>query len=62
MYPIGERMTRLARAYLTAREVMTEGIVWCRDIDEVDRAPEVMQKSQVRRLTVIDQNKRMSAS
>ena len=44
---------------LTARDVMTEGIVWCRDIDEVNQAADVMQTRQVRRLPVIDQNKRM---
>jgi CBS domain-containing protein len=44
---------------LMARDVMTEGIVWCRDIDEVNQAADVMQTKQVRRLPVIDQNKRM---
>ena len=44
---------------LTARDVMTKGIVWCRDIDEVNQAANVMQTKQVRRLPVIDQNKRM---
>jgi CBS domain-containing protein len=44
---------------LAARDVMTEGIVWCRDIDEVNQAVDVMQRKQVRRLPVIDQNKRM---
>jgi len=44
---------------LTARDVMTEGIVWCRDIDEVNQAADVMQTKQVRRLPVIDQNRRM---
>src|SRR5262244_3467904 len=44
---------------LTARDVMTEGIVWCRDIDEVNKEADVMQTKQVRRLPVIDQNKRM---
>ena len=28
---------------LTARDVMTEGIVWCWDIDEVNQAADVMQ-------------------
>ena len=44
---------------LTARDVMTKGIVWCRDIDEVNQAVNIMQTKQVRRLPVIDQNKRM---
>ncbi|HEY1361910.1 MAG TPA: CBS domain-containing protein [Xanthobacteraceae bacterium] len=46
-------------AGLTARDVMTEGIKWCRDIDEVNQAASVMQENQIRRLPVIDQNKRM---
>lgn len=44
---------------LTARDVMTEGIVWCRDSDEINAAINLMQKRQVRRLPVIDKNKRM---
>jgi CBS domain-containing protein len=44
---------------LTARDVMTEGIVWCRDSDEVNDAAQIMQTKQVRRLPVIDKNKRM---
>src|SRR5262249_30005942 len=38
---------------LTARDVMTEGMAWCRDIDEVNQAASVMQTKQVRRLAVI---------
>ena len=44
---------------LTARDVMTTGIVWCRDSDDVSHAANVMQSKQVRRLPVIDKNKRM---
>jgi len=44
---------------LTARDVMTEGIVWCRDSDEVHAAINLMQNRQIRRLPVIDKNKRM---
>ena len=44
---------------LTARDVMTEGIAWCRDSDEVNAAINMMQKRQIRRLPVIDKNKRM---
>jgi CBS domain-containing protein len=46
-------------AKLTARDVMTEGIVWCRDSDEVHAAINLMQNRQIRRLPVIDKNKRM---
>jgi len=44
---------------LTARDVMTQGIVWCRDTDEVNAAINLMQNRQIRRLPVIDKNKRM---
>jgi len=44
---------------LTARSVMTEGIVWCRDTDDVSQAVQIMGSKQVRRLPVIDKNKRM---
>lgn len=44
---------------LTARDVMTMGIVWCRDSDDVSHAANIMQSKQIRRLPVIDKNKRM---
>jgi CBS domain-containing protein len=44
---------------LTARDVMTKGIAWCRDSDDLTHAANVMQARQVRRLPVIDKNKRM---
>ena len=44
---------------LTARSVMTEGIIWCRDTDDVSQAVQIMGSKQVRRLPVIDKNKRM---
>jgi len=44
---------------LTARDVMTKGIVWCRDSDDLTHAANMMQSRQVRRLPVIDKNKRM---
>lgn len=44
---------------LTARDVMTDGIVWCRDSDDVTHAANLMQSNQIRRLPVIDKNKRM---
>lgn len=44
---------------LTARDVMTKDIVWCRDSDEVTHAANIMQSKQIRRLPVIDKNKRM---
>src|SRR5262249_55869203 len=44
---------------LAAKDVMTKGIVWCRDADDVTHAANIMQSKQVRRLPVIDKNKRM---
>lgn len=44
---------------LTARDVMTKGIFWCRDSDDVTHAANIMQANQIRRLPVIDKNKRM---
>jgi CBS domain-containing protein len=39
--------------------VMTKGIVYCEDDDDIDQAIALMQQKQVRRLPVIDDNKRM---
>jgi CBS domain-containing protein len=44
---------------LTARDVMTTGIIYCRDSDSIDEALSIMEKKQVRRLPVIDGNKRL---
>jgi CBS domain-containing protein len=44
---------------LTAKDIMTKGIVWCRDGDDVSHAANIMQSKQIRRLPVIDKNKRM---
>ena len=44
---------------LTARDVMTKGIVYCRDRDSIDEALGIMESKHVRRLPVIDDNKRM---
>ena len=44
---------------LTARSVMTPGIVWCRDSDDISQALQIMGSKQIRRLPVIDKNKRM---
>lgn len=44
---------------LTARDVMTSGIVWCHDSDDVEDAAELMERRQIRRLPVFDQNMRM---
>jgi CBS domain-containing protein len=44
---------------LTAKDIMTKGIIWCRDGDDVSHAANIMQSKQIRRLPVIDKNKRM---
>lgn len=43
----------------TAREVMTPGIHCCRDDDDLAKAVQHMQSLKVRRLPVINKNKRM---
>jgi CBS domain-containing protein len=42
-----------------ARDVMTEGIVFCLDKQELDDATRVMERKKVRRLPVIDGKRRM---
>ncbi len=44
---------------LTARDVMSKGIVYCRDTEAVEDAVRIMEQKQIRRLPVLDENKRM---
>src|SRR5207253_10937453 len=44
---------------LTARDVMTGPILYCRSEEDLDDAARIMEEHQVRRLPVIDENKRM---
>ncbi len=44
---------------LTARDVMTSNIVWCHADEELDDATRIMEDKKIRRLPVIDTNKRM---
>lgn len=46
-------------AGLTARDVMTKGIIFCRDAEEVEDAVRIMEHKKIRRLPVLDENKRM---
>lgn len=46
-------------AKCTARDVMTKGIVYCMEDEEVDDAIRVMEDKQIRRLPVINAKKRM---
>ena len=41
------------------RDVMTEGIVWVFEDESVEDAAKIMSQRQVRRLPVIDRNKRL---
>ena len=41
------------------REVMTEGIAWVYEDESVEDAANMMSKRQVRRLPVVDRNKRL---
>ena len=43
----------------TARDVMTPGIYYCRDDDDLAKAVRHMEQLQVRRLPVINKSKRM---
>jgi CBS domain-containing protein len=46
-------------AHPTAEAVMTKGIVWCRLSSSVEDAIHLMDQKQIRRLPVIDDNKRL---
>jgi CBS domain-containing protein len=46
-------------ASFTARDVMHGPILYCRSEEDVDDAVRLMEQHQVRRLPVIDENKRM---
>jgi len=44
---------------LTARDIMTKGVTWCRDSDNATEAVHLMETKHIRRLPVIDEKKRM---
>jgi CBS domain-containing protein len=44
---------------LTARDVMSKGIVFCRDTEEIEDAVRIMEQKKIRRLPVLDEKKRM---
>jgi CBS domain-containing protein len=46
-------------AKLKARDIMSKGIVYCRDSEELDDAVRLMENKQIRRLPVLDEKKRM---
>jgi len=44
---------------LTTRDVMTKGVVYCLDSEDVDDAIRIMEQKQIRRLPVINEKKRL---
>ena len=44
---------------LTAKDIMTKNVIWCRDNESMDDAARIMEKKRIRRLPVIDDHKRM---
>jgi CBS domain-containing protein len=46
-------------AKMTARDVMSKGILYCRDTEELEDAVRLMEQKQIRRLPVLDENKRL---
>jgi CBS domain-containing protein len=45
---------------LTARDVMSKPIIYCRTDDELEYALRIMEKNKIRRLPVIDESKRLA--
>lgn len=46
-------------AKTTAEEIMTKGVVYCRTTETVEDAIHLMDQKKIRRLPVIDENKRL---
>ncbi len=46
-------------AKLTARDVMSTGIVYCRDTEDIGDAVRIMEQKQIRRLPVLNDKKRL---
>ena len=44
---------------LTARDIMSPNVVWCHADEDLDDATRIMESKKVRRLPVIDNNKRL---
>ncbi|WP_043646322.1 CBS domain-containing protein [Caenispirillum salinarum] len=43
----------------TVRDAMSEGVLWCFDDDDVEKAAKSMAEHQIRRMPVINHDKRM---
>jgi CBS domain-containing protein len=46
-------------ARLTAKDVMTKGVICCNDSDSVKNALHTMEAKQIRRLPVVDENSKL---
>ena len=44
---------------LTAKDIMTKSVIWCRDNESVNDVVRIMERKRIRRLPVIDDHKRM---
>ncbi len=44
---------------LTAKDVMSPSIVWCRDEEDLDDATRIMENKKIRRLPVINDERRL---
>lgn len=44
---------------MTAGDVMTEGVIYCRDTEDLQDAIHIMEDKQIRRMPAIDEDKRM---
>jgi CBS domain-containing protein len=44
---------------LTARDVMSKNVVYCRDVEEAEDAIRIMEGNQIRRLPVLDEAERL---
>jgi CBS domain-containing protein len=46
-------------AKLTAKDVMSTNVVYCRDVEEAEDAIRIMEENQIRRLPVLDEAERL---
>ncbi len=46
-------------AKLTAGNIMSEGVIFCRDTEELEDAIRIMENKRIRRMPAVDKDKRM---
>ena len=44
----------------TLKDIMTEGVAYCFESDHIEKAAQLMQKQQIRRLVVLNEKKRLT--